>query len=109
MESHGCSFVSTVNNLQFPAFSQIANAADAVIVVKTAEGRRKTMEDIQSRVDDPNSNQLMIFPEGTVNNNRCLFQFKKGAFAPKAPVQPVCFRFHYRNFNPAWTGETTGG
>jgi hypothetical protein len=38
-----------------------------------------------------------------------LLQFKKGAFVGGKAVQPVCFRFPYTYFNPAWIGEALGG
>jgi len=57
----------------------------------------------------PDSNALMIFPEATTTPNRCLFQYKVGAFIPGHPIQPVCFKFSYHHFNPCWTGQAVGG
>lgn len=36
---------------------------------------------------------MVIFPEGTSTNGKCLLEFKDGAFDAGAPIQPVCLRF----------------
>ena len=36
---------------------------------------------------------VAVLPEGTTHNGAALLKFFKGAFAPLAPVQPVCVRF----------------
>ncbi|CAD7940460.1 unnamed protein product [Amoebophrya sp. A120] len=108
-KSGGCSFVSSVNNLAFPGFPQVVNAARAVIVSKDPEAKKNTLLEIKRRTNDPNASQLMIFPEGTTGNNIAMLKFKKGAFTPGAPVQPVCFRFPYYHYNPCWTGAACGG
>ena len=36
---------------------------------------------------------VAVLPEGTTHNGATLLKFFKGAFAPLAPVQPVCVRF----------------
>eukprot|EP01119_Soliformovum_irregulare_P004321 TRINITY_DN15322_c0_g1_i1.p1 TRINITY_DN15322_c0_g1~~TRINITY_DN15322_c0_g1_i1.p1 ORF type:complete len:435 (-),score=120.43 TRINITY_DN15322_c0_g1_i1:259-1563(-) len=50
--------------------------------------------------------KILIFPEGTTTNGKALIFFKPGAFVPGLPVQPVCIRYPYKHFNPAWI---TGG
>lgn len=104
------SFVSRVENLSIPLFRGIAAASDAVIVDRdAAASRTKTLDAIKRRATDRNATQLLIFPEGTCNNQLSLFQFKKGAFEPGEPVQMVCFKFPYSHFNLAWTGRASGG
>lgn len=105
-------FVSRVENLEIPLFRGVARTANAIMVNRsTASSRQQTLVEITRRAQDTSSlaPQLMIFPEGTIDNQRCLFQFKRGAFEPGVPVQMACFRFPYKHFNPAWTGRPCGG
>jgi len=108
--SKGCAFVSAVENLGVPFFQGLCAASDALIVDRNdPESKKKTIDEIQVRAKRKSGSQLMMFPEGTLNNQQALFQFKHGPFIPGVPVQPVCFRVPYRHFNPCWTGEATGG
>ncbi len=103
-------FVSRVENLSIPLFRGVVAASDAIVVDRdAASSRSKTLSEIKKRAKDNDAAQLMIFPEGTCNNQLALFEFRKGAFEPGNPVQPVCFYFPYRHFNPAWTGRAVGG
>eukprot|EP00299_Pterocystis_sp_00344_P017014 c8538_g1_i1.p1 GENE.c8538_g1_i1~~c8538_g1_i1.p1 ORF type:complete len:461 (-),score=85.66 c8538_g1_i1:35-1243(-) len=104
------SFVTRVENLTIPLFSGIVKAVDAIVVNRDdAESKKITMDIIQRRANDPSSAQLMIFPEGTTNNQHALFQFRKGAFVSGQPVQPVVFHYPYRHLNPCFTGRIVGG
>jgi len=108
--SGGCAFVSAVENLHIPLFRGICEASDALLVDRTGkESRKQTIEEIKRRAQNSNGSQMMMFPEGTLNNQRALFSFKTGPFIPGVPVQPVCFRVPYTHFNPCWTGEAVGG
>ena len=103
-------FISRVENAAIPLFSGVVRACDAILVDRNDKNsRRKTMNEIKKRSATPDAPQLMIFPEGTVGNGKGLFVFKSGAFEPGEPVQPVCFKFPYKHFNPCWTGEAVGG
>jgi lysophosphatidylcholine acyltransferase/lyso-PAF acetyltransferase len=46
---------------------------------------------------------LVMAPEGTTGNGRCILQFRTGAFVPGVPVLPVCLTYGKRCHNPAWT------
>merc|ERR550534_2051453 len=108
--SNGCAFVSAVENLGIPLFQGVVSASDAIIVDRNdPQSKRKTLDEVKRRAHTADSAQLMMFPEGTLNNQLALFEFKLGPFIPGVPVQPVCFRVPYRYFNPCWTGESTGG
>jgi len=37
---------------------------------------------------------LAVFAEGTTSNNKCLTQFKKGAFVAKRAVMPVVYKYN---------------
>lgn len=108
----GCSFVSRKENRDIPGFNAILEAGDCVTIDRLSpEGRKKGLQEINERAMDknPRSKQLMIFPEGTMDNANVLFRFSKGAFVTGSPVQPVLFRFDYEHFNPCWTGKACGG
>ena len=104
------SFISAVENEAVPMFAGVVRACNAVLVDRLDKNsKRKTMEEIVRRCKDPDAERLMIFPEGTLNNSKALFTFKPGAFEPGMPVQPVCFKYPFKHFNPCWTGEAAGG
>lgn len=46
---------------------------------------------------------LVMAPEGTTGDGRCILQFRTGAFVPGVPVLPVCLAYGKRCHNPAWT------
>ncbi len=46
---------------------------------------------------------LVMAPEGTTGDGRCILQFRTGAFVPGVPVLPVCLHYGKRCHNPAWT------
>eukprot|EP00669_Euglena_mutabilis_P009624 TRINITY_DN4486_c0_g1_i2.p1 TRINITY_DN4486_c0_g1~~TRINITY_DN4486_c0_g1_i2.p1 ORF type:complete len:520 (+),score=158.15 TRINITY_DN4486_c0_g1_i2:50-1561(+) len=104
------SFVSRVENLAIPLFAGVIRASDSILVDRSdRDSKDGTLKEIVRRAKDPNAPQVMIFPEGSCNNQRCLFRFNRGPFEPGEPVQLVCFRFPYRHFNPCWTGRAAGG
>ena len=45
---------------------------------------------------------LMMAPEGTCGDGRCILQFKTGAFVPGVPVMPVLLHYDKSCHNPAW-------
>ena len=50
---------------------------------------------------------VLIFPEGTTGNGKCLFKFKPGAFYPGQPIQITSIQYIscMSNWNPiimAW-------
>jgi 1-acyl-sn-glycerol-3-phosphate acyltransferase len=69
----------------------------------SATGKEEALESMSDRVRQPGTEYFLAFPEGTCTNRRSLIQFKRGAFHPGVPVQPVCVRFPYTFFDPAWT------
>ncbi|KPA80650.1 hypothetical protein ABB37_04837 [Leptomonas pyrrhocoris] len=103
-------FVSRRENLQFAFIGSIVKCSESILVDRdAATSRAQTQQAIFDFARNVNGPQLMVFPEGTTCNQQTLFQFKKGVFAPGAPVQMVCFAFPYRHFNSAWTGREVGG
>ena len=58
---------------------------------------------IQARVrGDPAWPNLILAPEGTCGDGKCLLRFRTGAFVPGAPILPILFKYENRFFNPAW-------
>lgn len=55
------------------------------------------------RLSDPAWPMVAIAPEGMTTNGRQLLRFRTGAFAPAAPVLPVCISYQWKRLNPAWT------
>ncbi|KAG9147682.1 hypothetical protein Leryth_014853 [Lithospermum erythrorhizon] len=46
--------------------------------------------------------RVLLFPEGTTTNGRCLLSFQLGAFIPGHPVQPVVVRYPHVHFDQSW-------
>lgn len=69
------------------------------------DNKKNVARQIKERVDlnGPWSRQLAIAVEGTCTNRTSLIQFKRGAFDPGMPVQPVALHWKYKNFDPSWT------
>ena len=55
------------------------------------------------RAKDTRFPMLVMAPEGTCGDGRCILRFRTGAFVPGVPVLPICFRYNKRRINPAWT------
>ena len=45
---------------------------------------------------------VCTIPAGTTTNQRSVIAFKRGAFAPGVPVQPVAVRIPFQHMDPAW-------
>lgn len=45
---------------------------------------------------------LMMAPEGTCGDGRCVLEFKRGGFVPGVPVLPVLLRYDLTAHSPAW-------
>ena len=64
---------------------------------------RRVTAAIQARVEgDPDWPNLILAPEGTCGDGKCLLRFRTGAFVPGAPVLPILLKYEGRRFNPAW-------
>ena len=50
----------------------------------------------------PHSRPMLLFPEGTTTNGRCMLPFRTGAFLAGAPLQPVIIHYHTGSFSPSW-------
>jgi len=91
-----------------PIFGTIFMASQAIAVQRESSGGRKAaLTEFVRRAQTVEEKwpQLLVFPEGTCTNRKALIQFKKGAFAPGMPVQPVLLRWPHFMFDPTWTSS----
>ncbi|KAK9839254.1 hypothetical protein WJX81_004479 [Elliptochloris bilobata] len=66
-------------------------------------GAQSVSQMIAARAKDRRFPMLVMAPEGTTGDGRCILQFRTGAFVPGVPVLPVCLVYGKRCHNPAWT------
>ena len=45
---------------------------------------------------------LVMAPEGTCGDGRCVLQFRSGCFLPGVPLLPILFSYGKTYHNPAW-------
>ena len=67
--------------------------------------RDATATKIREHVSNPNSNRLLIFPEGTCVNNEYCVQFKKGAFELGAEVCPIAMKYNSIFVDAYWNSR----
>eukprot|EP00300_Choanocystis_sp_HF-7_P001787 c11431_g1_i2.p1 GENE.c11431_g1_i2~~c11431_g1_i2.p1 ORF type:complete len:522 (+),score=78.64 c11431_g1_i2:134-1699(+) len=103
--------LSTDENRRTPVLGLLLQASQTIFVDrKVPASRHEALEHIRERAAHPNVwPQTLIFPEGLCTNRKCIVTFKKGAFVPQVPVQPVAVRYPYVHFNMATlaTGPST--
>eukprot|EP00884_Botryococcus_braunii_P016948 jgi/Botrbrau1/3937/Bobra.0365s0012.1 len=110
----------------FPAFVARANTKDMPFIGPISEGMqceyvqrefsskgsetkgvaacvKERMSGIGNGTAPKGTRPLLLFPEGTTTNGRCLLPFKTGAFLAGAPVLPVIIKYDPTDpFSPAW-------
>jgi 1-acyl-sn-glycerol-3-phosphate acyltransferase len=65
----------------------------------SADGRRVAIGEIALRCADPHYPPLLLFPTGCCTNTRQLIQFKRGAFQPLCPIQPIGISYPSRFYD----------
>jgi 1-acyl-sn-glycerol-3-phosphate acyltransferase len=70
---------------------------------QSPEGRKKALSEIKRRAADDRYPKLLVFPEGCCTNGRQIIEFKKGAFEPRVPVQPVGISYPSRHYDLKFT------
>mgnify|MGYP002062177590 CR=1 FL=1 len=96
------SFVSKAGILDAPLIGTLLRACRGVAVYRSSATGRGTTHVLAERAACAAEPPVAIFPEGTTTNGTCLGLFHAGAFAAGAPVKPVCLRYTYTGFNPAY-------
>ncbi|KAI6650918.1 Glycerol-3-phosphate acyltransferase 4 [Oopsacas minuta] len=70
--------------------------------------RLKVTQRLREHSEKPNSNPILIFPEGTCINNTAVFMFKKGSFEVGAPIYPACIKYNLAFSDPFWNSSRQG-
>eukprot|EP00475_Leptophrys_vorax_P030294 TRINITY_DN4527_c0_g1_i3.p1 TRINITY_DN4527_c0_g1~~TRINITY_DN4527_c0_g1_i3.p1 ORF type:complete len:366 (+),score=86.48 TRINITY_DN4527_c0_g1_i3:56-1153(+) len=67
--------------------------------------RKLTSTKIKEHIMNPDSNRLLIFPEGTCVNNEYCVQFKKGAFEFDATICPIAIKYNKTFVDAFWNSR----
>ncbi|EFJ07412.1 hypothetical protein SELMODRAFT_133604 [Selaginella moellendorffii] len=70
-----------------------------------SKDRHVVGEKLRKHVIDPESNLLLIFPEGTCVNNEYIVMFKKGAFELDCTVCPVAIKYNKIFVDAFWNSR----
>ena len=99
------SAISKIENLNLPLSGTAFKAMQAVAVDRKSRNNKNLALDALSKhaKDTKQTRHLMVFPEGTCTNRSALITFKRGAFVPGEPVQPVCLEWPDIGFDLTWT------
>lgn len=97
--------VSREENDSIPLLGACIRATQPVYVRRGDKNSRKqTIYEIKRRANSGGKwPHIVIFPEGTCTNRKCLITFKPGAFYTGCPVQPVAIRYPNRLDTVTWT------
>eukprot|EP01116_Phalansterium_solitarium_P008168 TRINITY_DN2157_c0_g1_i2.p1 TRINITY_DN2157_c0_g1~~TRINITY_DN2157_c0_g1_i2.p1 ORF type:complete len:512 (-),score=222.57 TRINITY_DN2157_c0_g1_i2:124-1659(-) len=94
---------------RIPLVGFLARTLQTVFVSRTdSQSRSETQDAIKLRATEPGWPQIMLFPEGTCENNTALITYRLGAFQPGLPVQPVALNYRWRHFDPSWVAYGPG-
>ena len=103
-----CCFVSMegVKDLYF--IGRVAQALGCIFVSRDSKESRSgakqaIIDRLRGQVNGTSQekNPLIVFPEGSTNNGHYLLEFRRGAFEPGTPVQPL--RIEYSDFHANFT------
>lgn len=96
--------ISKAENKDLPLAGVAFKAMQAVGVDRTDRNAKdQAIDHLIKHAANPKQRHLIIFPEGTCTNRKALITFKRGAFTPGQPVQPVCLEWPWTGFDLTWT------
>ena len=98
--------VAKDSNKNLPLFSAYIRASQPIFIQYGQDGlpRSGTSNVIAARAADHRFPSLIIIaPEGTTSNGKCILKFKTGAFVSKNPVLPVILSYPNKHINPTWS------
>ncbi|XP_027038685.1 lysophosphatidylcholine acyltransferase 2-like [Pocillopora damicornis] len=103
--------VSRKENDSIPLVGGCIRALQPVYVSRTdPNSRKKTISEIKRRASSGGKwPHVVIFPEGTCTNRKCLITFKPGAFYTGVPVQAVALKYPNRLDTVTWTWSGPSG
>jgi lysophosphatidylcholine acyltransferase/lyso-PAF acetyltransferase len=102
--------VSRASNAHIPLIGTCIRAFQNIYIDRDAAGRSAgggVAARITARVRDGRWPPVILAPEGTCGDGRCMLRFRTGAFVPGAPVLPVLLSYEAARCNPAWTNHAS--
>jgi 1-acyl-sn-glycerol-3-phosphate acyltransferase len=102
--------VSRASNAHIPLIGTCIRAFQNIYIERTAGGGSAgggVAARITARVRDGRWPMVILAPEGTCGDGRCVLRFRTGAFVPGAPVLPVLLSYESTHCNPAWTNHAS--
>jgi len=96
------SFVSKAGVFDAIIMGTLLRVCRGIAVYRSVTGGTGTSQLLAQRAADTKEPPVAIFPEGTTNNGTCVCPFHAGAFTAGAPVKPICLKYSYTGFNPAY-------
>ena len=104
--TQGCCFVSMDGVRTLPFVGKVAEAIGCIFVARDSkDSRQGAKERIATRLKEQISGasqvetQLVVVPEGSTNNGYAILQFRRGAFEPNVPIQPLWIEFQDHSLN----------
>ena len=99
--------VSRASNAHIPLIGLCIRAFQNIYIDRDAGRGAGVTARIAARVANPRWPMVILAPEGTCGDGRCVLRFRTGAFAPGAPVLPVLLSYENAHCNPAWTNHAS--
>jgi lysophosphatidylcholine acyltransferase/lyso-PAF acetyltransferase len=99
-------FIAREETSQLPFIGTFARILQCLFLDrKSRDTRLDVLNSLKTRVEKIkgglNYNNILIFPEGTTTNGRCIINFKKGAFVTETPLKIVSLRYDSK-FSPSF-------
>jgi len=96
------SFVSKAGVFDAPIIGTLLRVCRGIAVFRSNAAGTGTTQVLAQRAADTKEPAVAIYPEGTTTNGSCVGMFHSGAFASGAPVKPICLKYTYTGYNPAY-------
>eukprot|EP01104_Vermistella_antarctica_P018840 TRINITY_DN7140_c0_g1_i1.p1 TRINITY_DN7140_c0_g1~~TRINITY_DN7140_c0_g1_i1.p1 ORF type:complete len:581 (-),score=139.48 TRINITY_DN7140_c0_g1_i1:8-1750(-) len=96
------STVSKAENADLPIIGTVMKAFQCICVDRHSPTSRLDTKNAiiaRAKAHETGKTPILLFPEGTTTNGKCLIAFKLGAFYAGCPVQPVAIRYPHLNFD----------
>jgi 1-acyl-sn-glycerol-3-phosphate acyltransferase len=96
----GAAQTAKADLFRMPVISGFLFALDSVPIDRhSRKGKREALAAIRFRASSTGSRPLLIFPTAICSNDRQLPEFKRGAFEPRLPVQPIGISYPSRFYD----------